>query len=195
MTKLLFEHPELVSDETLALWLEALPEWRRRQALRYKFRVGQVLCAKSYLMLCDGLQRDFGIDGQPAFEILEHGKPVLKGIDGIHFNMSHCHRGILCVIDRQPVGCDIEKFPEQLKDSLIDYCMNPCEKAAIKSSPTPEAEFTRLWTQKEALGKLSGQGIGKSLPDMLSGDALEKVIMESVVSDDCGYAYTICRYR
>ena len=195
MTKQLFEHPELVSDETLALWLEALPEWRRRQALRYKFRMGQVLCAKSYLMLCYGLQRDFGIDAQPAFEILEHGKPVLKGIDGIHFNMSHCHRGILCVIDRQPVGCDIEKFPEQLKDCLIDYCMNPCEKAAIKSSPTPEAEFTRLWTQKEALGKLSGQGIGHNLPTVLDSETMAEIKMETELNLDAGYAYSVCHKR
>ena len=42
-----------ISNEELSKVLSLLPEWRREKALRFKFTLGQVECAFSYLMLCD----------------------------------------------------------------------------------------------------------------------------------------------
>lgn len=194
MRKLLFLHTDTVSRETLTAWLSELPDWRREAALRFRFHSKQAECAKSYLMLCELLKEEYGIDGKPSFVIGEHGKPSLREHPEIHFSMSHCRKGILCVVDTQPVGCDIEKFPEKLKESLIDYCMNADEKEAIMSAQNPNAEFARLWTMKEALGKLSGKGIGKNLPNMLSKETTEQTEIETCVDENEGFAYSICHY-
>ena len=57
--------------------LAALPEWRRAEALAYKFESGQAQSAAAYLLLCRLLREHYGITEQPRFIIGEHGKPEL----------------------------------------------------------------------------------------------------------------------
>ncbi len=57
--------------------LAALPEWRRAEALAYKFESGQAQCAAAYILLCRLLREHYGITEQPHFIIGEHGKPEL----------------------------------------------------------------------------------------------------------------------
>ena len=58
--------------------LAALPEWRRAEALAYKFESGQAQSAAAYLLLCHLLREHYGITEQPRFIIGEHGKPELE---------------------------------------------------------------------------------------------------------------------
>ncbi len=178
-------------DLDLSKALLQLSEQRREQALKYKYEMGQRTCAAAYLLLCQGLKTEYGITDKPLFEYGEHGKPIIQGHPEIHFNFSHCREAALCVISDRPVGVDVESV-RQLKDSLAEYTMNDRELDEIRQAENPALQFTRLWTMKEALLKLTGEGINNHLKDVLDNS---DVIFKTVVAPDARYVYTVCRFK
>ena len=156
-----------ISDADLQKALDRLPDWRREQALRFKHTLGQKECTYSYLMLCEGLKREYGLAVQPHFQIGEHGKPALQECPQIHFNISHCKAGIAVALGDVPVGIDIEAIG-RMNDSLARYVLNETEYARMLQSDNPAIEFTKFWTMKEAVAKLTGQGITDHLKQLLS---------------------------
>ncbi len=167
-------------------WNAALPllsEQRREAVLKYKFELGRKQCAAVYLLLCEGLQKEHGIMEPPVFEYGEHGKPRIVGHPEIHFNMSHCREAVLCVLSDRPVGVDIESVREY-RESLARYTMNDEELKRIGTSPV---EFIRLWTMKEAVLKLSGEGIRNNMKQVLHGDEH----IDTHVNLEKGYIYSI----
>lgn len=183
-----------LNDQLMDFDLEAalalLPEQRRTQALRYKFELGQRTCAAAYLLLCEALEKEYGITWKPLFEYGEHGKPSIVGHPEIHFNLSHCREAALCGVSNRPIGVDVECV-RQKKESLVDYTMNEEEVDLIHSSNDPALAFTRLWTMKESLLKLTGEGINNHLKDVLNR---KDVTWKTVVSDDGRYVYSICQF-
>ena len=59
--------------------LPLLSEQRRQQALSFKHEQGRKTCAAAYLLLREGLRREYGITEAPLFEYGEYGKPHLVG--------------------------------------------------------------------------------------------------------------------
>lgn len=163
---LLRDNIDSVSDLQWQEMLRALPAWRREQALRFKFKSGQVECASAYLLLCNALQQQYGITEQPNFLIGEHGKPSLPDFPHIHFNISHCKYAVAVIVGCSKVGIDVERIRKYDK-SLARYTMNDDEMDYIQSHPNPELAFTRLWTQKEAVCKALGTGITDQLQNLL----------------------------
>jgi 4'-phosphopantetheinyl transferase len=132
---------------------------RREQALRYKHTLGRFCCLKSWLMwkeLC-GDMSDWLYN--------EHGKPYVP--NGPYFSISHCKEGIAVVVHDEPVGIDIEHI-RHADPELIERVMNNGERQRIHS----ERDFTRLWTQKEAVVKWQGTGIE-------SFEQLQNILSES----------------
>ena len=168
--------------------LAQLSEQRREQALRFKHEAGRRACAAAYLLLCRGLREEYGITEKPVFGYGEHGKPFLVGHQDIHFNLSHCREAAACYVSDRPVGIDVEAI-RPAKESLLRYTMSDSEVEWIRSSPQADLAFTCLWTKKEALVKLTGQGLDGGLKDLLRrhGD----VSIETTVSQDGRYVYSI----
>ena len=166
--------------------LPLLSEQRREQCLKFKHELGRKTCAAVYLLLCEGLRREYGITEKPVFGYGEHGKPYILGHTDIHFNFSHCREAVLCVISDRPVGCDIESIREY-KDSLVRYTMNDEETILITQSPDPAETFIRFWTMKEAVLKLSGDGIRNDMKTVLTGS--EQI--ETIVNKEKKYVYSV----
>ena len=181
--------PERVSSEMIL----ALPQWRREKAETFRFSSDQWLCARAYQILCKGLRDEFGITEMPQFEYGKNGKPSLMGLPDVHFNISHCPRAVAVVISDAPIGCDVEAVIEdaQLDEDLMHYCFNGDEVAAIREAEHPGAEFTRLWTVKEALLKLTGEGLTEHLPALLSRDDLRDVVIKT--TNFGNYIFTIAQ--
>ena len=177
-------------------WQAALPllsSQRREQCL--KFKQGRRTCAAAYLLLCEGLRREYGITEPPVFEYGEHGKPAIVGRPDIHFNMSHCREAALCALSDKPVGVDVESIG-RYNESLVRYTMNDDELAQIQQSDRPDVAFIRLWTQKEAVLKLSGTGITDNMRTVLTaaatvlgGSAVET--LTTFINEDKQYIYSI----
>ena len=179
-----------LQDFDLALALQQLSGQRREQALKYRYEMGQRTCAAAYLLLCRGLREEYGITELPIFEYSEHGKPSILGHPEIHFNLSHCREAAVCIINDRPVGVDVESV-RPLKDSLAEYTMNDAELDEIRQAANPSLQFTRFWTMKEALLKLTGEGINNHLKNVLHRS---DVIFETTVAPDIRYVITHCRF-
>ena len=176
-----------IADFDFEAALPLLSEQRREQALKFKHDLGRKTCAATYLLLCEGLRKEYGITEKPVFDYGEHGKPAIQGHPDIHFNLSHCREAVICVISHRPVGVDIESI-RRYKETIARYTMNDSEFTQITHSPHPAHTFTQLWTKKEALLKLSGEGIqGRSMKYILTGD--EQI--ETHINMEKNYVYSI----
>lgn len=178
---------DCLSTFSLEAALPLLSEQRHEVCMRFTHRQGRLTCAAAYLLLCEALQKEFGISEKPIFEYGEHGKPRLQGFPDIHFNLSHCRQAVACMVATRPVGVDVESIG-RYSESLAAYTMNVDEQQRIVASGRPDIEFTRLWTMKEAVLKLSGEGIGgRSLKDVLTG----REHIETSVHLSAGYVCSV----
>lgn len=121
------------------------------------------------------------------------GKPMLApGMSGPHFSVSSSGERVLAAFCwDQPVGVDLERLRADVgRDVIVERYFNPAEKAELaRCSPERQLRlFLQIWTRKEALLKLFGEGLNGldallqgqerfqrawteelSLPDSLSG--------------------------
>ena len=167
-----------------------ISEQRREQALRYKHEQGQRLCVAAYLLLKQALAEQEDIIDNPVFEYGTHGKPFIIGHPELYFSLSHCKEAAVCVLSRKPVGIDVESVG-RYRDSVANYAMNEDELRLISHAEHPEVAFTRLWTMKESLLKLTGEGINDNMKN-----TLEKAMEEwfsTVERLDKNYIYTVCK--
>ena len=154
---------QLDIDEALV----RVSEQRRNYALRYQRKRDQQLCLSAWLLLEKALREEFGIEEVPPFYYTDTGKPLLRGHEDIHFSLSHCDEAVACAVSRHPVGIDIETFTHY-DPSLLPLTMSDDEQQQILAAPRAEVEFTRLWTMKESLLKLTGEGMKQPLTSVLS---------------------------
>ena len=163
------ENLQQITGAELQQALEALPDWRREAALKFKHEAGQRACAFSYLLLCQLLKEVYGITEQPHFLWGEHGKPTLLEHPEIHFNLSHCREALAVAVGPAPVGVDVE-CTGRCREGLLRYACSEEEVLRIQTATNPDREFTRLWTQKEAVAKLQGTGITDGFKEILLQD-------------------------
>ena len=170
-------------------WQAALPllsEQRRDQCLKFKHEQGRKTCAAVYLLLCEGLRKEYGITELPVFEYGEHGKPSIVGHPEIFFNMSHCREAAICVLSDVPVGVDVESI-RSYSESLARYTMSDAEMELIEKAERPDVEFIRLWTLKEAVLKRSGEGIRNDMKHVLDGLKVAK----TEINEKKGYIFSV----
>ena len=181
------DHTELLDVEDA---LSKVSQQRREQALKFAHESGRRLSLAVYLLLMEGLQKEYGITEPSVFDYLEGGKPVIKNHPEIHFNFSHSGNIALCAIDNQPVGADIE-MPRKITPSLILYTMNEEERTIIESASDQIMTFLSFWTKKEAVLKLTGEGIRSNLKTVLENNELYQI--ETIKTDK--YVYSIAKFK
>lgn len=181
---------ENTGDMDLTAALAEVSPQRREQALKFRHENGRRLSLAVYLLLKKGLQEEYGIAGNPVFGYSEEGKPFLLGQPDVHFSFSHSGNVALCALCDQPVGADVE-VPRKISPSLITYTMNDDEQAQINASPNPMMQFLFFWTRKEALLKLTGEGIRNNMKEVLV--AMEKYHIDTVVTDN--YIYSVAKFK
>lgn len=111
-------------------------------------------------------------DSDPAdlrFEKGHHNKPRLKKAESadIQFNLSYTENRVMIGLNpKHPIGIDIEWIQRPLAiESMLEACFSKNEIAFIGSKKEEmHARFFTLWTRKEAVLKLTGEGIGEHLP-------------------------------
>ena len=182
-----FDDMNLCTPAEVERMLPLVSAQRYEQALRYKHTLGQFCCLKSWLMLQEILDEGMK-ELMNEWSYNEHGKPSFTH-SLIHsftpyFSISHCQQGIAVAIDERPIGIDIEAI-RHADESLIERTMNAAERAQI----TDDRDFTRLWTQKEAILKMLGTGIESF--EQLQNVLLHHQEVELSTYDQEKYIYSI----
>ena len=183
------DHIQDMKGDALYRALAFLPLWRRERALAYRHEQGQVESALAYLELSRALALSGYGDIKPEFEYNEHGKPFLPLYPELHFSISHCQRAVGCLLAQVPCGLDIERI-RNISPALVKRTMNASEEKQIYSASSPEIEFARLWTRKEAVFKLLGTGITDDMADILPKARLLNIQCETITNPIHGYVFS-----
>ncbi len=90
-----------------------------------------------------------------------HGKPVIEGICGPHFNLTHTEGLVACAVHGTPIGCDAEPAGRVVEPAILDLLADG-ERDRLLGLPSDQARnraFIRLWVVKEAFVKCLGLGL------------------------------------
>ncbi|MCQ2462934.1 MAG: 4'-phosphopantetheinyl transferase superfamily protein [Clostridia bacterium] len=85
------------------------------------------------------------------FSYNEKGKPHTSGLN---FNFSHCKECVICAVSDGNVGADIQQESNASQAVIEKYCTVGEREKLLCGMP-----FNRLWTQKEAIVKYTGEGV------------------------------------
>ena len=119
---------------------------------------GQLQRRLARALLGLALRREFSLelDALPM-ERGPQGKPYFPGVP-VEFSLSHC-RGMVCAgLSAVPLGVDVQPA-RPYSQRLARRICTPEELAWLKGSPQKDRDLMALWTWKEAVMKLWGQGM------------------------------------
>ncbi len=117
------------------------------------FRLAQSMTAE---LLCRDLLAELA-PGMPFLPVEdESGKPRFSGCP-LQFSISHSGDFVAGAVSDKPVGIDLQEL-RSISDRVLGRLYSPEERRWIGAGPITERAI-RLWTMKEAYGKLLGTGI------------------------------------
>ena len=136
---------------------------------------------------------------ETVMEYGKNGKPYLRD-RSFFFNLSHSGGYVFCALSDREVGADIQicqpaqysrlagRFFSEEEHLALEECADEGERSLL---------FYRLWTRKEAYGKLTGaglaEGLGRNLlPEAGAQDGSDILWSEWSVPE--GYRIAVCRY-
>ncbi len=165
-TVYILEDIQNVSSGEVKRLLETLPKWRQDKVLGINNMNVRKESVLSFALLQIALETEFGIKDELDMDYLEHGKPVLKHHHDVHFNLSHCSEAVACVVGKRDVGIDIERRG-RYNATLAQYVLNRNELREMQNVPDVDLAFASLWTKKEASLKMTGEGVGSNMNNVL----------------------------
>lgn len=119
----------------------------------YNFVLGRLLLQK-------GLQNLGLFEGWEAIYYNQQDKPLLPNC---FFSIAHSNDWVACAIcPEQAIGLDMELSRSQLARRHFRHCFDEQEWARIQSDASMHTFYT-YWTQKEAILKATGLGLGHLL--------------------------------
>lgn len=119
-------------------------------------------------------------------------KPYFDNLP-LHFSISHSNSLSVASIGETPLGVDIELLDNTRDTSrLVSRFFNEEEKSRLNASPSFDTEFYSIWTKKEALSKISGEG----LPDLASQNSLSCFCHQYILKlGNENYIMSVCASR
>jgi len=123
----------------------------------------------------------------------QHGKPQLDGPGGLRFNVSDSGTILVVAVTAgTDIGVDVELIRPVPRDmQLARRWFSKADAASLARAPAElrERRFMELWTCREAIAKLSGDGLwGSSSLDPQSGTGGTSVLNVDVLP---GYAAAV----
>lgn len=158
--------------------------------------IGELLIRKVLMDRC-GLQ-----NADIRFMLTPNGKPMLVGAEHLHFNVSHAGDWVVCAIDKQPIGIDVEKV-KAANLAVSRSFFTEKEHLDICHAADPNERFFDYWTLKESFIKHSGKGLSQELNSftiffsehtirvLLEGKTLENGYLKQYFLEE-GYKLAVC---
>ncbi|MBR0466626.1 MAG: 4'-phosphopantetheinyl transferase superfamily protein [Clostridia bacterium] len=153
---------------------DLLPEKLKRR-IKDKNKEEKIRSTACYYLLNDALQTT----GHSLLDLYysDSGKPL---IDGIFLSFSHKDKMCVLALSDTPCGVDTEKIEKKDYKALSRFSKK--EQEIARNSPYG---FMELWTKKEALIKLTGEGI----KGLISADIFDENI-NFFMEEASGYLIT-----
>jgi len=103
-------------------------------------------------------------------EITKSGKPFFENIEDLHFNISHSGSEVAIAFSAHPVGFDMEVLDRKRNSlAIAERFFTAEESREVKmAGDSANKLFARIWTAKEAMLKLSGEGLVGGLDRAIS---------------------------
>jgi 4'-phosphopantetheinyl transferase len=139
------------------------------RAGRYRFELDRRRFIGGRAALRVLLAKYIGSDpGRVQFGYAANGKPSLKHVANVSFNVAHCENlGLIAIAESEiDIGVDVERvrwIPDF--DELVSRFFSKREAPLFTglAAELKPAAFFNLWTRKEALLKATGEGICDAL--------------------------------
>lgn len=189
--------------------LAAVPKQRREQIMQYRNHVDRIRGLGAGLLLEYGLRvRGYTLLEQQAdccqvaLATGRYGKPYIKDVEDICFNLSHAGDYVAAVFSEQAAGIDIEQI-RVVRPAFIKRFFTEDECAyleRVKAQDETDLEqidlaFTKMWTRKESYIKAVGEGMHLPLTDFcVLSDRIEReeTYYWHTWEKPEGYALSVC---
>ncbi|MFD2398669.1 4'-phosphopantetheinyl transferase family protein [Prauserella oleivorans] len=133
----------------------------RREDDRRRFVTGRVLARTLAAEHLGADPADIVFDATCEDCGKQHGPPRIPGA-ALKLSISHAGERVgIALADGVDLGLDVESTGRRADDSMLEYALNPAERAALEGLSAAERSeaFFRYWTGKEALMKATGRGL------------------------------------
>ncbi|MCL6454188.1 MAG: 4'-phosphopantetheinyl transferase superfamily protein [Alicyclobacillus sp.] len=194
------------ADRLQRAFLEFLSEDKQKRVSRcmHPMTRRQVLVADLFVRAVLGRHLNV-TNRQLAFERNEYGKPSLRGISHVHYNVSHSHEWILCAVGTVEVGVDIQ-YMQPFDHRTVHRYLHPAEQEDIAGQDGAAQQLERfyaIWTRKESYVKALGRGLAEPFSSfcVAIGPREDSPLVDAVSRSpwrftscwvDAGYQATLC---
>ncbi len=149
-----------MNEKNLRYWLEKISEIKKEKVNKYKFIDDKKRSIYGELILRYALISEMGIKNEKIIvDVDVNGKPYLKNNSHIFFNISHSGEYVICVVDRHPIGVDIELIGKaDIAVAKKVFTLNE-RKQIFAREEDENTLFYQFWTLKECYAKYKGMGL------------------------------------
>ena len=158
-----------------------LPPERQEKIARYRFEKDKLLSLAAGLLIRRAI-------GESPITFGEHDKPYAER--GIYFSVSHSGSVAAIAVDDVEVGLDVERIPDESRLKIAERFYHPCERTYVRGAKDPCRAFCEIWTRKEAVLKMTGEGIST---DLTAFDTTALPLSAQLcTSGSNGYCMSVC---
>ncbi|GHV14811.1 hypothetical protein FACS1894219_11270 [Clostridia bacterium] len=146
------------------------------------------------LLVNFAISKQLNISGTDIYFTADtHGKPVLRDISSIHFNISHSGKYVVCAVSSETVGIDVEEIKD-IDLKIADRFFTKTERDSIYNQSENDRlrEFYSVWTKKESYLKMTGDRLSRPLNAfcVLDSDSLNVHFSHVILEND--YICHVC---
>jgi len=167
---------EIHSDATLPDFGEAFLEHMRTK--RHPQVYAASLCA--WCLLAEGLAR-LGLKSLPNVVFSACGKPYFAD-SPLRFSLSHSGNMAAVILSDGSCGIDIQQIRPEIAEKLY-------HRVLCREEQRENRDFFEVWTKKEALAKLTGEGLPAKPCEMDASVISSMRIFQKVITDSQGNEY------
>lgn len=153
--------PEKIDIEIFQKFEKIISDERKEKIKKYYFDQDKKRSLMAELLLRYLLKIRFDIcQSEIQFIKNSFGKPMLKNLEQIHFNLSHSGEWVVCGVNyNYEVGIDVEKIKENNLDIAKTFFTNEEYNYILKQPKKKNECFYKIWTLKESYVKAEGKGL------------------------------------
>lgn len=196
-----FDKEKIIENEKSLM--ARLPECRRAKAEKYTNPSVRAVSIAAGLLLGHAVKAETGLEAN-QYEIRESesGKPEIvvrswvradntcdESIDNVcyekvvHISISHSANYAAVVVADSPVGIDIEE-KHDTEFRVTKRMFAEPDKKRVFNSEDPDTEFRKVWTEKEAYLKCTGEGISIPMRSFYTDTETGEVLRQKKTEND-----------